>query len=138
MGYSMGAQSAEEVPLATDFEPETTKLKFWIDGRFAALKGVIEGFKTHGREQTRGPEDYDAFADERRFYQKMLHQQQNGGHGSINGDRRGWLRDAVIVVTLALSGWTLKTVIEQGQDIARMQCQLSPSTCMQVQDRAQR
>lgn len=57
------------------------------------------------------------------------------GNGSVNGARQSWLRDAAIVVTLGLSAWTLKTVIDQGKDITRMQCQLSPSTCLQVTSR---
>lgn len=59
----------------------------------------------------------------------------SNGNGGINGTRQSWLRDAAIVVTLGLSAWTLKTVIDQGKDITRMQCQLSPSTCLQVTSR---
>lgn len=94
-----------------------------------------------GMQQDRGPDpDYSEWDDERRVLVSIIKNQArypNNGHGSVNGSKQSWLRDAAIVVTLALSAWTLKTVIEQGKDITRMQCQLSPSTCLQVPARGQ-
>lgn len=88
----------------------------------------------------RGPDDFEH--DEQNLARLVIEAVKIGarhsspGPGSVNG-RGSWLRDAAIVVTLGLSAWTLKTVIDQGKDIARMQCQLSPATCAQVVIRGQ-
>lgn len=82
----MSAQTTEEVPFLRGFErapdgeeAETTKLKFWIDGRLAALKGVIEGLMN---TEERGPRDY---AENERELKNLIFEAarigaQNGGY----------------------------------------------------------
>jgi hypothetical protein len=60
----------------------------------------------------------------------------NYGVSNGNGSKRGMLVEIAIWASLALSAWTLKTVVDQGKEITRMQCQLSPSSCPQVVIRA--
>lgn len=146
-------ESAVEKPCA-----DTTVLRFKIDGlqhtaeqmwlkvsalpeavSAAALKGVKVAMESMGmRDPGRGPKDFASEDEERivvsvRAFEDLMRRAGHGpSHGSVNGSPKSWLRDAVIWVTLALSAWTLKTVIDQGKDITRMQCQLSPTTCQQV------
>jgi hypothetical protein len=80
--------------------PHTTVLRFKLDAMQArveqirlkaaevsqaAMRAVKAAMQSMGmRDPERGPADYDDFADERRFYQRLL-RERNGGHGSVTG-----------------------------------------------------
>jgi hypothetical protein len=98
----------EEVPflgaMERDPEVETTKFKFWLDARFAALRGVLEGLK----QQERGPKDYPENDLERgiRIGRSMAPRFSNGDSDGDKGDsiKRWHLVLAVVAVVVGVAG----------------------------------
>ncbi len=110
--------------------------RFRLDGITEHLKRIWAAM--HGGDPD-GPRDYDPFADERRFYQNLLREQRNGGHGSVGGNQKaqfiiGILITINIAMTGAFSSWVVSAIAnltesqaEQGKDIAVIKCRIDPS-----------
>jgi len=119
---------------AMDDEPETTKLKFFIDGRMAALKGMIEGMLASRPE--RGP-DPD-FSDNEREMRDLIFeavrfgaQQGKGGPGSVNGDSNWktialWALGVLQALTLIVIGNFYTTFQQTHDDVVQIKCKLDP------------
>jgi hypothetical protein len=120
MGFSMSAQSAEEVPFVAGFkrtsegESESTKLRFWIDGRLAALKGVIEGLAMQGR----GPDpDYQEDGDIRRLaaiIERLASRPPNMNNGDEeSSDLKKWIAGLGVLLSgsFIIGGWVLSTQV---------------------------
>jgi hypothetical protein len=114
-------------------------VRWHVDRMFTWVRERLPGM-TSQADEDRGPPDYARSNRElSRLLLEAFREGRNSGPGpgSVNGSRYSWVRDVAIAVLLAMSGWTLLQVIQQGKDIVRMQCQLSPTTCMQVVPRGQ-
>ena len=79
----------------------------------------------------RGPADYDSFADERRFYQRLLRERsgapQNNGDGESN-----WKTIALYVLgflqalILLIVGYMYSTISQTHDDVIQIKCKLDP------------
>jgi hypothetical protein len=146
--------SADEVPFLTGMEREPPKSEDWREVTVKTGRNLwsIHGM-THrilealgiaqGRAQSladRGPADYDENADERRLLMRIIKDQARNsgmGPGSVNGSSKlGWLVTLNIAITVAVSGWIVSNIIEQGKQIAVIECRLNPQ-CASVVTRGQ-
>lgn len=148
------SEQAEEMPLNFEREPEPAEAQkpVWreytigigrnltvIHGMAHSVMDVVSALA--GKVRTlaeRGPQDYAESDFERgvKAGSKFSSPNNYGGNNN-NGQKLGWLMNAAILASLALSAWTLKTVTENTRDIAVIQCQLNPNTCPQVTPRGQ-
>jgi hypothetical protein len=95
----------------------------------AAMRAVKAAMHSVGlHDPDRGPTDYDSFADERRFYQRLIRERTSSGHGSVNGNGSSRVLTILVALNTALligiGGWLLVTVSQHDKDIAVIKCQL--------------
>lgn len=142
----MSAQTSEEVPFLRDMEREPKAQPAWhevtitidhIARKLFTADGMVwQLLKKLRMANVRGPDpDCAVESDLERGIRigSQISSTRNFGGVTNNGSsKRGWLMDAVIVVILALSAWTLKATIENSRDIAVIQCQLAPTCAMAV------
>ena len=133
-----------EVPFISGMEREPEKLcetTVKVGEKISRLDGMLERVLQKARmamgQPDQGPADYDEFADERRFYQRMLRERGGNGPGSISGASRTLttlvaLNTALLV---GIGGWLLVTVSQHDKDIAVMKCQID-AQCREALARA--
>lgn len=129
--------ASDEAPWNFEREPEKLCEKTVHVGRkLFRLDGMVDRILEKARmamgRPDGGPVDYDEFADERRFYQRML-RERGSGPGSINSSSRTLtvlvaLNTALLV---GIGGWLLVTVSQHDKDIAVIKCQID-SQCREA------
>lgn len=107
-------ESAQEVPFLSGMEkepPGVCETTVTVGRKLFRLDGMVDRLLEKARmamgmsDPERGPADYDAFADERRFYQALLRERNGGSRNNGDGGSTAWQKWLVTLCGgLALMG----------------------------------
>jgi hypothetical protein len=117
-------------------DPRHTLLKtaeFWLklEHIYERVMGALKDLNARMVPPKRGPDPDEPYHEGTRdaallnLISELISRQ--GSPGSVNNAGRSRLIDAVIVVTLGLTAWTLKETNDNSRAIAVIQCQLVPA-----------
>jgi len=119
---------------ATQEEFKDAGLGRWIWWAHQKLEAM------QNRSHDRGPEDFESryTQEEVRFLisaaLKERGSQYGGVHGSGDGfNKNSWLITLNIALVVGGGGWLISKVVDDGARLSRIECQLNPSTCLQLQ-----
>jgi len=113
---------------------------FELDGKVERMKQTIQDI---GQPlEMRGP---DPDSEEQRYTQEEVRflmgaavQEARRNYGGIHKDGNGsnintLLLALLTVVVIPGGAWIISTLIDHGQQLAQIRCQLNPSSCLQLQ-----